>query len=67
MIRLGVIGAGSIGARHAHLIDATDGCQLAAIVDPDQTARAAFDAPGFATIDALEVHIDALLALAQAE
>lgn len=59
--QLGVVGAGSIGARHAHLIAVTAGCELAAVIDPDEAARAAFDAPGFGTIDDVDVALDGVV------
>jgi predicted dehydrogenase len=59
--RLGVIGAGSIGARHAHLIAATAGCELAAVIDPNKAARTTFKAQGFATIDDVDVSLDGVI------
>ena len=60
-VKLGVIGAGSIGARHARLIAETEGCALAAIIDPDPMARALFDAPGFTAIDDVDTPLDGVI------
>lgn len=60
-VKLGVIGAGSIGARHAHLIAATGGCDLSAVIDPNGAARAVFDAPGFDSIDDVDVKLDGVI------
>jgi predicted dehydrogenase len=45
-VRLVVIGAGSMGTRHAELVRAHDACQLAGICDPDLTRRAVAEALG---------------------
>ncbi len=39
-VRLAVIGAGRIGARHARLVAAEPACALVAIADPDPAAAA---------------------------
>jgi predicted dehydrogenase len=45
-IKLAIIGAGVIGARHAELIQADDGCTLAGICDVDPARRAVAGAHG---------------------
>lgn len=60
-VRVVVVGAGSVGARHAQAVVAHGAARLVAVVDPSETARAAFDAPGFATLDAVDVAADAVI------
>lgn len=60
-VRVVVVGAGSVGARHAQAVVAHGAARLVAVVDPSEAARAAFDAPGFATLDAVDVTADAVI------
>lgn len=59
--RLIVAGLGLIGARHAAHIAAHPSLELAAVVDPDTTRMAAFNAPGFATLEAVEADADGVV------
>jgi len=43
------------------MIAATAGCDLAAVIDPNSAARAAFDAPGYDTIDDVDVALDGVI------
>jgi UDP-N-acetyl-2-amino-2-deoxyglucuronate dehydrogenase len=58
-LRFVVVGAGSIGVRHAQAIAATDGAELAAVVDPhlDRATSIARDDRA-AAVDSLEVALD---------
>jgi predicted dehydrogenase len=59
--RLLVAGGGLIGSRHiAHILEHPD-LTLAGVIDPDPRARAGVDAPGFATIEAVDVTADGIV------
>jgi len=66
-VSVAVIGAGLIGERHARLIDRGGRANLAAVVDPADSARSladTFGAPVFATVDDLlksETSIDGVV------
>jgi predicted dehydrogenase len=53
-----VVGAGLIGARHVQAVLAHPACDLAGVVDLDPSRRAAVDAPGFDSIEAVNVPVD---------
>lgn len=55
MTRLLVAGGGQIGSRHIAHIIAHPHLTLAGVIDPDPAVRAGVDAPGFASIDAVDV------------
>ncbi|MCG6902147.1 MAG: Gfo/Idh/MocA family oxidoreductase [Rhodobacter sp.] len=58
MKRLLVAGLGLIGARHARAILDHPGAELACVVEPDAALRAAFDVPGFAALDEVDLPVD---------
>lgn len=61
MTRLLVAGGGLIGSRHiAHIRDHPD-LTLAGVIDPAQEVRSRFGAPGFASIDAVDVVADGIV------
>ncbi|MEM8868765.1 MAG: Gfo/Idh/MocA family oxidoreductase [Pseudomonadota bacterium] len=60
MTRILVIGGGLIGARHIAVVVANPNVELAGVVDPDP-ARHAAGYPGFATLDAVNVPVDAAI------
>lgn len=60
-IRLVVAGGGLIGARHIAHISRHPQFQLAGIIDPDPSVRAAVSAPGFADIDDVDVPVDGIV------
>ncbi|MEM7489803.1 MAG: Gfo/Idh/MocA family oxidoreductase [Pseudomonadota bacterium] len=61
MTRLLLAGTGLIGARHLAHIEAHRDLTLAGIVDPDPTRRVHRTAPGFASIDAVDVPVDGIV------
>ncbi|MEP3330846.1 Gfo/Idh/MocA family oxidoreductase [Sedimentitalea sp.] len=61
MTRLLVAGAGLIGSRHIAHILAQPHLTLAGVIDPDPAVRAKFDAPAFASIDAVDVAADGIV------
>ncbi|PWJ19224.1 Gfo/Idh/MocA family protein [Jannaschia seohaensis] len=61
MTRLLLAGTGLIGARHLAHIEAHPALTLAGIVDPDPARRAHPTAPGFATIDEVDVAADGIV------
>ena len=56
-----VAGLGLIGARHARLIEASETCVLAGVIDPDAKLRAEFDVPGFDDIAAVDIDADGIV------
>ena len=58
MKRLLVAGLGLIGERHAKAVLAHPDAELACVVDPDAGRRAAFDVPGFASLEDVDVLVD---------
>lgn len=56
--RILVVGAGLIGARHAQAVLAHEACDLVGIVDLDAQRRAGFGAPGFESIEAVDMPVD---------
>ncbi|WP_226780242.1 Gfo/Idh/MocA family protein [Oceaniglobus trochenteri] len=61
MKRIGVVGLGLIGARHAQAVLAHDGAALACVVDPDAALRARFDVPGFAALADVDLPLDGVI------
>lgn len=61
MTRLLLAGTGLIGARHLAHIEAHPALTLAGIIDPDAAARAHPAAPGFASIDDVDVAADGIV------
>ena len=61
MTRLIVAGAGAIGRRHLHHIVEHPDLTLAAIVDPSHEARALADAPGFETLQDVDIEADGIV------
>ncbi|MDU9005639.1 Gfo/Idh/MocA family protein [Sedimentitalea todarodis] len=61
MTRLLVAGGGLIGSRHIAHINAHPHLTLAGVIDPDAAVRSGFDAPGFASIDAVDVLADGIV------
>ncbi|MEO1277272.1 MAG: Gfo/Idh/MocA family oxidoreductase [Pseudomonadota bacterium] len=59
-VRILVVGAGSIGARHAAAVAAHQGAKLAGVVDPDPARRPTCVA-GFSTLDAVDTPVDAAI------
>jgi predicted dehydrogenase len=57
-MRLLVIGAGLIGARHIKIISQHQNCELAGIVDPYITDSRKFNVPIFESIDDVDIEID---------
>jgi predicted dehydrogenase len=53
-----VVGAGLIGIRHVQAVQAHPECELAGIVDLDAERRSGFGAPGFESIEAVDVPVD---------
>ncbi|MSU88758.1 gfo/Idh/MocA family oxidoreductase [Rhodobacteraceae bacterium 2CG4] len=60
-VRVVVVGAGSVGARHAQAVAAHPRATLAAVVDPSEPLRAAHDAPCFAALDDVDVAAEAAI------
>lgn len=61
MKKIAVVGLGLIGSRHCGAILEHPDAELAAVVDPDATLRAGYDAPGFATIDDINLPLDGVI------
>ncbi len=61
MTRLLLAGTGLIGERHLAHIDANPDLTLAGIIDPDPARRAHPTAPGFASIDDVDVPADGIV------
>lgn len=61
MTRLLVAGLGLIGARHAKMVQTHPGCTLAGVIDPVETLRSEFAAPGFASIAEVDVDADGII------
>jgi predicted dehydrogenase len=61
MKRIAVAGLGLIGARHAKAVAAHGGALLAAVIDPNQAARDAWDAPGFKRVEDVHTDIDGII------
>ncbi|MEM7644024.1 MAG: Gfo/Idh/MocA family oxidoreductase [Pseudomonadota bacterium] len=61
MTRLLLAGTGLIGARHLAHIEAHPSLSLAGIIDPDPARRTHPTAPGFASIDAVDVAADGIV------
>jgi len=59
--RLLLAGTGLIGARHLAHIEAHPALTLAGIIDPDPARRAHGTAPGFATLDDVDVAADGIV------
>jgi len=61
MTRLLLAGTGLIGARHLAHIEAHPDLTLAGIIDPDPMRRAHSTAPGFSTLDDVDVPADGIV------
>ncbi|PWK55453.1 Gfo/Idh/MocA family protein [Silicimonas algicola] len=59
--RLLVAGAGLIGSRHAAHIAEHPDLTLAGVIEPDPALRAAFDAPGFASLADCDAEADGIV------
>lgn len=59
--RLLVAGLGLIGARHAQMIAGSNLCELAGVIDPNASLRGAFNAPGFASIEDVDIEADGIV------
>ncbi|WP_240611077.1 Gfo/Idh/MocA family protein [Oceaniglobus ichthyenteri] len=59
--RIGVVGLGLIGSRHARVVLDHPGAELAAVIDPDAGLRAGYDAPGFGDLADVDVPLDGVI------
>ncbi|BAN49602.1 Gfo/Idh/MocA family protein [Metapseudomonas resinovorans] len=59
ILRIAIAGAGLIGQRHLELIQASDSCQLAALVDPSPAAEAVAQRAGVPLFPSLEALFEA--------
>ena len=61
MSRIAVIGAGLVGSRHVDVVRAHPKARLAAVVDPDISRLESLDVPVFASLDQVDVPLDAVI------
>ena len=61
MKRIGVVGLGLIGERHARAVAAHAGAELACVVDPVVERRHVYDVPGFAALEDVDLALDGVI------